>query len=65
MARFDEIDVDKSNSLEPKELAPVVKEIVGGLLAEIYGGEATMSQEQCLEFVMMVFDQDVSVRAHA
>ena len=39
MASFDQIDVDKSNSLEPSELAPVVVEIVGSLLVDVYGGK--------------------------
>ena len=64
MASFDQIDVDKSNSLEPSELAPVVVDIVGSLLTTVNAG-APMSVEECLTFVMMCFDQNVRSKTQA
>ena len=54
MQSFDELDTDKSEKLERDELMPVVVDLIGGI-----GGEGPPpSADQCMEFVLMLFDTD-------
>ena len=54
MKSFDKIDTDKSNALEPRELMSVCVELVSSVDPDM----PPMSEEQCLDFILTVFDQD-------
>ena len=51
---FDKLDADSSGKLEANELAPVALDMIGSI--QDHG--PPMTAEQCLAFILMVFDAD-------
>lgn len=58
MESFDALDVDGDGSLDKEELAPVLLDMIGGLVGGNGNDLLKLTTQDCLDFVDMVFDQD-------